>query len=212
MPGPKDGKVQKPARSGPASKSGQRQSHKQCGLPCLQLWVILAGRMPHGTAGSSASCSSSLGLRQIPEIGRVLDYSIVNDLRKILPQQTGMRAASGPPDYAANEVPPSGFGTFSMTVVPPARWRELLVQLWPPDAGCACGLPMASGIQHEEDEAVFSISLMRRGALKRVRWLVNAIYFAERIAHFTDSGTGAERLTHRVKEIAVTRGRLLQVI
>jgi len=121
-----------------------------------------------------------------------------------------MRAASGPPDYAANEVPPSGFGTFSMTVVPPARWRELLVQLWPPDAGCACGLPMASGIQHEEDEAVFSISLMRRGALKRVRWLVNAIYFAERIAHFTDSGTGAERLTHRVKEIAVTRGRLLQ--
>lgn len=32
----------------------------------------------------------------------------------------GMRAASGPPDYATNEVPPpSGFGTFSITVVSP---------------------------------------------------------------------------------------------
>jgi hypothetical protein len=53
---------------------------------------------------------------------------------------------------------------------------------------------------------------MRRGALKRVRWLVNAVYLAERIAHFTDSGTGAERLTHRVEEVAVTLSRLLQVI
>jgi hypothetical protein len=53
-------------------------------------------------------------------IGRVLDYWIVNDLRNILRQQMGMRVASGPPDYATNEVPPmSGFGTFSMTVVPP---------------------------------------------------------------------------------------------
>jgi hypothetical protein len=46
-------------------------------------------------------------------IGCVLDYWIVNDLRNILRQQMGMRAASGPPDYATNEVPPaSGFGTF----------------------------------------------------------------------------------------------------
>jgi hypothetical protein len=53
-------------------------------------------------------------------IGRVLDYWIVNDLRNILRQQMGMRAASGPPDYATNEVPlPSGFGTFFMTAVPP---------------------------------------------------------------------------------------------
>jgi hypothetical protein len=53
-------------------------------------------------------------------IGDVLDYWIGNDLRNILRQQIGMRAASGPPDYATNEVPPpSGFGTFSMTVVPP---------------------------------------------------------------------------------------------
>jgi hypothetical protein len=53
-------------------------------------------------------------------IGDVLDYWIVNDLRNILRQQMGMRAASGPPDYATNEVPPpSGFGTFSMTVVSP---------------------------------------------------------------------------------------------
>lgn len=53
-------------------------------------------------------------------IGRVLDHWIVNDLRNILRQQMGMRAASGPPDYATNEVPPpSGFATFSMTVVPP---------------------------------------------------------------------------------------------
>ncbi len=53
-------------------------------------------------------------------IGRVLDYWIVNDLRNILRQQMGMRAASGPPDYVTNEVPPSsGFGMFSMTVVPP---------------------------------------------------------------------------------------------
>jgi hypothetical protein len=52
-------------------------------------------------------------------IGDVLDYWIRNDLRNILRQQMGMRAASGPPDYATNEVPPpSGFGTFSMTVVP----------------------------------------------------------------------------------------------
>jgi hypothetical protein len=64
----------------------------------------------------------------------------------------------------------------------------------------------------EEDEAVFKISLMRRGALERVRWLVNAVYLAERIAYFTDSGTGAECFTHRVEEVAVTRGRLLQVI
>lgn len=53
-------------------------------------------------------------------IGDVLDYWIVNDLRNILRQQMGMRAASGPPDYATNEVPlPSGFGTFSISVVPP---------------------------------------------------------------------------------------------
>jgi hypothetical protein len=52
-------------------------------------------------------------------IGEVLDYWIGNDLRNILRQQIGMRAASGPPDYATNEAPPpSGFGTFSMTVVP----------------------------------------------------------------------------------------------
>jgi hypothetical protein len=51
-------------------------------------------------------------------IGDVFDYWIVNDLRNILRQQIGMRAASGPPDYATNEVPPpSGFGTFSMTRV-----------------------------------------------------------------------------------------------
>ena len=53
-------------------------------------------------------------------IGDVLDYWIVNDLRNILRQQIGMRAAPGPPDYATNEVPlPSGFGTFSMSVVSP---------------------------------------------------------------------------------------------
>jgi hypothetical protein len=53
-------------------------------------------------------------------IGRVLDYWIVNDLRNIVRQQIGMRVASGPPDYATNEVPgPSGFATFSMTEVPP---------------------------------------------------------------------------------------------
>ena len=53
-------------------------------------------------------------------IGDVLDYWIVNDLRNILRQQIGMRTASGPPDYATNEVPPpSGFGTFSMTVISP---------------------------------------------------------------------------------------------
>jgi hypothetical protein len=53
-------------------------------------------------------------------IGDVLDYWIGNDLRNIFRQQMGMQAASGPPDYATNEVPPpSGFGTFSMTVVSP---------------------------------------------------------------------------------------------
>src|SRR5450432_2682996 len=64
----------------------------------------------------------------------------------------------------------------------------------------------------EEEEALFKISLMRRGALKRVRWLVNAVYVAERIAHFTDSRTGAECFTHRVEEVAVTGGRVLQGI
>jgi hypothetical protein len=57
--------------------------------------------------------------------GAVLDYWVVNDLRNILRQQMGMLAASGPSDYATNEVPPlSGFGTFSMTVIPP-EVREL---------------------------------------------------------------------------------------
>lgn len=54
-------------------------------------------------------------------IRRVLDFWVVNDLRNLLRQQMGMRVASGPPDYTTNEVPPaSGFGMFSMTVVPPA--------------------------------------------------------------------------------------------
>lgn len=42
--------------------------------------------------------------------GSVLDYWVLNDLRNILRQQIGMRSASGPADYATNEVPPpSGF-------------------------------------------------------------------------------------------------------
>jgi hypothetical protein len=78
---------------------------------------------------------------------------------------------------------------------------------WPRSAG-----QQARRARLRRGRAAFKISLMRRGALKRVRWLVNAVYLAERIAHFTDSGTGAECLTHRVEEVAVTRGRLLQVI
>jgi len=58
----------------------------------------------------------------------------------------------------------------------------------------------------EEDEAAFKISLMRGAALERVRRLVNAVYLAERIAYFTDGGTGAECFTHRVEEVAVARG------
>lgn len=52
--------------------------------------------------------------------GSILEYWVLNDLRNILRQQMGMRSASGPGYYATNEVPPpSGFGTFSMAVVPP---------------------------------------------------------------------------------------------
>ena len=98
-------------------------------------------------------------------------------------------------------------------------WNEILGThsrlRWPPVPGCGpdrrAGL-WPSGPGRGEEEAFFKISLMRRGALKRVRWLVNAVYVAERIAHFTDSRTGAERLTHGVEEVAVTRGRLLQCI
>ena len=51
---------------------------------------------------------------------RILEYWVLNDLRNILRQQMGMRSASGPSNYATNELPPpSGFGTFSMAVVPP---------------------------------------------------------------------------------------------
>jgi hypothetical protein len=51
--------------------------------------------------------------------GSILDYWVLNDLRNILRQQMGMRSASGPAFYATNEIPPpSGFGTFSMNVVP----------------------------------------------------------------------------------------------
>jgi len=50
----------------------------------------------------------------------ILEYWVLNDLRNILRQQMGMRSAWGPSHYATNEVPPpSGFGTFSMAVVPP---------------------------------------------------------------------------------------------
>jgi hypothetical protein len=53
------------------------------------------------------------------EIRGVLDYWILNDLQNILRQQMGMRAASGPTYYETNKIPPeSGFGTYSMTVVP----------------------------------------------------------------------------------------------
>jgi hypothetical protein len=53
------------------------------------------------------------------EIRSVLDYWILSDLRNILRQQMGMRAASGPVHYATNKIPPeSGYGTFSMTIVP----------------------------------------------------------------------------------------------
>jgi len=117
--------VQKPARNGPASRSGQRQSHKAMRSSLLTVTGHSGGQNARWDRRISASCSNSLGLRHMPEIGRVLDYSIVNDLRNILRQQMAMRAASRPPDYATNEVPPpSGFGTFSMTFVPPARWRE----------------------------------------------------------------------------------------
>ncbi len=52
------------------------------------------------------------------EIRSVLDYWILSDLRNILRQQMGMRAASGPAHYETNKVPPeSGYGTFSITVV-----------------------------------------------------------------------------------------------
>lgn len=51
--------------------------------------------------------------------GSILDYWVLNDLRNILRQQMGMRSASGPAFYATNEIPPpSGFGTFSINVVP----------------------------------------------------------------------------------------------
>jgi hypothetical protein len=82
----------------------------------------------------------------------------------------------------------------------PRTGRDGTAGLWPSEPG------------REEEEVVFKISLMPRGALKRVRWLVNAVYVAERIAHFTDSRTGAECFTYRVEEVAVTRGRLLQGI
>jgi hypothetical protein len=50
----------------------------------------------------------------------ILEYWVLNDLRNILRQQMAMRSASGPGNYATNELPPpSGFGTFSMAVVPP---------------------------------------------------------------------------------------------
>jgi hypothetical protein len=53
------------------------------------------------------------------KIRQVLDYWITNELRNILRQQIGMRAASGPAFYETNKVPPeSGFGTFSMSIVP----------------------------------------------------------------------------------------------
>ena len=49
----------------------------------------------------------------------VLDYWVLLDLRNILRQQMGMRAASGPAFYETGKVPPaSGFGTFGMSVVP----------------------------------------------------------------------------------------------
>ena len=49
----------------------------------------------------------------------VLDYWVLLDLRNILRQQMGMRAASGPAFYETGKVPPaSGFGTFGMTIVP----------------------------------------------------------------------------------------------
>src|ERR1700722_5085898 len=49
----------------------------------------------------------------------VLDYWVLLELRNILRQQMGMRAASGPPFYETGKVPPSsGFATFGMSVVP----------------------------------------------------------------------------------------------
>jgi hypothetical protein len=52
------------------------------------------------------------------EIRSVLEYWILSDLRNLLRQQMGMRAASGPAYYETNKIPPeSGFETFSTRIV-----------------------------------------------------------------------------------------------
>lgn len=49
----------------------------------------------------------------------VLSYWVLLELRNILRQQMGMRAASGPAYYETGKVPPgSGFATFGRSVVP----------------------------------------------------------------------------------------------